>query len=42
MPVLPELAQIQFQGFNRFVHEKLLQELENFPIIKDTDKEVEF
>nr|YP_009709480.1 RNA polymerase subunit beta [Asplenium nidus]QEW89296.1 RNA polymerase subunit beta [Asplenium nidus] len=42
MPVLPELAQIQFQGFNRFVHEKLLQELDNFPIIKDTDKEVEF
>nr|YP_009425188.1 RNA polymerase beta subunit [Asplenium pekinense]ASU93861.1 RNA polymerase beta subunit [Asplenium pekinense] len=42
MPVLPELAQIQFQGFNRFVHEKLLEELKNFPRIKDTDKEVEF
>nr|YP_009427643.1 RNA polymerase beta subunit [Woodsia polystichoides]ASU96317.1 RNA polymerase beta subunit [Woodsia polystichoides] len=42
MPVLPELAQIQFEGFNRFVHERLLEELENFPKIEDTDKEVEF
>nr|YP_010409042.1 RNA polymerase beta subunit [Adiantum flabellulatum]URH13272.1 RNA polymerase beta subunit [Adiantum flabellulatum] len=42
MPVLPELAQVQFEGFSRFVHEKLLKELENFPKIKDTDKEVEF
>nr|QUS63561.1 RNA polymerase beta subunit [Dryopteris crassirhizoma] len=42
MPVLPELTQIQFEGFNRFVHERLLEELENFPKIEDTDKEVEF
>nr|QKV46104.1 RNA polymerase subunit beta [Selliguea yakushimensis] len=42
MPVLPELAQIQFEGFNRFVHERLLEELESFPKIEDTDKEVEF
>nr|QKV47078.1 RNA polymerase beta subunit [Tectaria decurrens] len=42
MPVLPEPAQIQFEGFNRFVHERLLEELENFPKIEDTDKEVEF
>nr|YP_010157140.1 RNA polymerase beta subunit [Cyclosorus interruptus]QRG01274.1 RNA polymerase beta subunit [Cyclosorus interruptus] len=42
MPVLPELAQIQLEGFNRFVHERLLEELENFPKIEDTDKEVEF
>nr|QXO90639.1 RNA polymerase beta subunit [Pyrrosia assimilis] len=42
MPVLPELAQIQFEGFNRFIHERLLEELENFPKIEDTDKEVEF
>nr|YP_009427468.1 RNA polymerase beta subunit [Stegnogramma sagittifolia]ASU96142.1 RNA polymerase beta subunit [Stegnogramma sagittifolia] len=42
MPVLPELAQIQLEGFNRFVHERLLEELENFPTIEDTDKEVEF
>ena len=42
MPVLPELAQIQFEGFNRFVNERLLEELKNFPKIEDTDKEVEF
>nr|QJQ36503.1 RNA polymerase beta subunit [Pyrrosia lingua]QJQ36679.1 RNA polymerase beta subunit [Pyrrosia lingua]QJQ36767.1 RNA polymerase beta subunit [Pyrrosia lingua] len=42
MPVLPELAQIQFEGFNRFIHERLLEELDNFPKIEDTDKEVEF
>nr|YP_009920759.1 RNA polymerase beta subunit [Woodwardia japonica]QMS48608.1 RNA polymerase beta subunit [Woodwardia japonica] len=42
MPVLPELAQIQIEGFNRFVQERLLEELENFPKIGDTDKEVEF
>lgn len=40
-PVLPELARIQFEGFNRFVHERLLEELKNFPKIEDTDKEVE-
>nr|YP_011030790.1 RNA polymerase beta subunit [Hiya brooksiae]WQT71166.1 RNA polymerase beta subunit [Hiya brooksiae] len=42
MPVLPELARIQVEGFSRFVHERLLEELENFPKIEDTDKEVEF
>nr|YP_009691003.1 RNA polymerase beta subunit [Saccoloma inaequale]QEG57783.1 RNA polymerase beta subunit [Saccoloma inaequale] len=41
MPVLPELARIQFEGFNRFIHERLLEELENFPKIEDTDREVE-
>jgi hypothetical protein len=41
MPVLPELAQIQNEGFNRFVHEKSLEELKGFPKIEDTDKEVE-
>lgn len=42
MPVLPELARIQFEGFSRFVNGRLLEELKNFPKIKDTDKEVEF
>lgn len=42
MPVLPELARIQFEGFSRFVHKRLIEELENFPKIEDTDKEVEF
>lgn len=42
MSVLPEFARIQFEGFSRFVHERLLEELENFPKIEDTDKEVEF
>nr|YP_009549264.1 RNA polymerase beta subunit [Vittaria graminifolia]AYW16413.1 RNA polymerase beta subunit [Vittaria graminifolia] len=42
MPVLPELARIQFEGFSRFVNERLLEELKSFPVIEDTDKEVEF
>nr|YP_009548657.1 RNA polymerase beta subunit [Gastoniella chaerophylla]AYW15632.1 RNA polymerase beta subunit [Gastoniella chaerophylla] len=42
MPVLPELARIQFEGFSRFVNGRLLEELKNFPKIEDTDKEVEF
>lgn len=42
MPVLPELVRIQFEGFSRFVHKRLIEELENFPKIEDTDKEVEF
>nr|YP_009548397.1 RNA polymerase beta subunit [Pityrogramma trifoliata]AYW15218.1 RNA polymerase beta subunit [Pityrogramma trifoliata] len=42
MPVLPELARIQFEGFSRFINGRLLEELKNFPKIEDTDKEVEF
>nr|YP_010463798.1 RNA polymerase beta subunit [Anemia phyllitidis]UUL71065.1 RNA polymerase beta subunit [Anemia phyllitidis] len=41
MSVPPELGKIQIQGFNRFVHEKLFEEPNNFPEIEDTDKEVE-
>nr|YP_009562294.1 RNA polymerase b-subunit [Trichomanes trollii]QAV57651.1 RNA polymerase b-subunit [Trichomanes trollii] len=42
MFVLPELGKIQLKGFNRFVHERLFKELNNFPKIQDADKEVEF
>lgn len=41
MFVLPELGRIQLEGFNRFVHERLFKELDNFPKIEDADKEVE-
>nr|QUG10354.1 RNA polymerase beta subunit [Hymenophyllum coreanum] len=42
MFVLPELGQIQLEGFSCFVHERLFEELANFPKIEDADKEVEF
>nr|YP_010466170.1 RNA polymerase beta chain [Haplopteris ensiformis]UQV94619.1 RNA polymerase beta chain [Haplopteris ensiformis] len=42
MPVLPELARVQFEGFSRFINERLLEELKDFPEIEDKDKEVEF
>nr|YP_010981709.1 RNA polymerase beta subunit [Lygodium circinatum]UYR96082.1 RNA polymerase beta subunit [Lygodium circinatum] len=42
MFVLPEPGKIQIGGFNRFICEKLFEELTNFPKIEDTDKEVEF
>nr|YP_010958405.1 RNA polymerase b-subunit [Vandenboschia auriculata]ALO81790.1 RNA polymerase b-subunit [Vandenboschia auriculata] len=42
MFVLPELGRIQLEGFNRFIHERLFEELDNFPKIEDADKEVEF
>nr|AXZ97053.1 RNA polymerase beta chain [Callistopteris apiifolia] len=42
MFVLPELATIQLEGFNRFVHERVFEELSNFPKIEDADKEVDF
>nr|AYW15410.1 RNA polymerase beta subunit [Jamesonia brasiliensis] len=42
MPVLPELARIQLEGFSRFINGRLLEELKDFPRIEDTDKEVEF
>nr|YP_009922642.1 RNA polymerase beta subunit [Wiesnerella denudata]QNA49808.1 RNA polymerase beta subunit [Wiesnerella denudata] len=40
--VLPEFGKIQFEGFNRFINKGLSEELSNFPIIEDIDKEFEF
>nr|YP_010383603.1 RNA polymerase beta subunit [Crepidomanes minutum]UEQ13180.1 RNA polymerase beta subunit [Crepidomanes minutum] len=42
MFVLPELGRIQLEGFNRFIREKLSEELDNFPNIEDADREIEF
>nr|WIA67710.1 RNA polymerase beta subunit [Apopellia endiviifolia]WKW94919.1 RNA polymerase beta subunit [Apopellia endiviifolia] len=40
--VLPEFGRIQFEGFNRFINEGLIEELTNFPEIEDMDQEFEF
>nr|AJB98518.1 RNA polymerase beta subunit [Helminthostachys zeylanica] len=42
MFVLPEFGRIQFEGFQRFLHQGLIEELTKFPKIEDTDEEVEF
>nr|YP_009974110.1 RNA polymerase beta subunit [Marattia laxa]QNH93995.1 RNA polymerase beta subunit [Marattia laxa] len=42
MFVLPEFGRIQFEGFQRFIHQDLVEELTNFPKIEDIDQEVEF
>nr|WKR35126.1 RNA polymerase beta subunit [Pleurozia subinflata] len=40
--VLPEFGKIQFEGFNRFINQSLIQELLNFPNIEDIEQEFEF
>lgn len=40
--VLPEFGRIQFEGFNHFIRKGLIEELLNFPIIRDIDREFEF
>lgn len=42
MSTIPVLTQIQFEGFLRFIDEGLLEELEKFPKIEDTNQEIEF
>uniref|UniRef100_A0AB39U2R7 DNA-directed RNA polymerase subunit beta n=1 Tax=Ophioglossum hongii TaxID=3238578 RepID=A0AB39U2R7_9MONI len=42
MFVLPEFGRIQFEGFQRFLHQGLIEEITNFPKIEDTEKVVEF
>nr|AND48512.1 beta subunit of RNA polymerase [Flatbergium sericeum] len=42
MFVLPEFGKIQFEGFHRFIHKGLIEELNDFPKIEDTDQEFEF
>nr|QZJ47979.1 RNA polymerase beta subunit [Tetraphis pellucida] len=40
--VLPEFGKIQFEGFHRFLYNGLIEELNYFPKIEDTDQEFEF
>ena len=40
--VLPEFEKIQFEGFHHFIYKGLIEELNYFPKIKDTDQEFEF
>nr|YP_010881240.1 RNA polymerase beta subunit [Fossombronia foveolata]WIA67193.1 RNA polymerase beta subunit [Fossombronia foveolata] len=40
--VLPEFGRIQFEGFNRFTTQNLIEELTNSPEIEDTDEGFEF
>nr|ARV78214.1 RNA polymerase beta subunit [Aneura pinguis]WGO58389.1 RNA polymerase beta subunit [Aneura pinguis]WGO58475.1 RNA polymerase beta subunit [Aneura pinguis] len=40
--VLPEFGRIQFEGFNRFITQGLIEELTNFPEIEDTERELQF
>nr|AND47858.1 beta subunit of RNA polymerase [Sphagnum strictum] len=42
MFVLPEFGKIQFEGFHRFIHKGLIEELNDFPKIEDPDQEFEF
>ncbi|CAN6445172.1 unnamed protein product [Victoria cruziana] len=39
---IPGFSQIQFEGFCRFIDQDLMEELHQFPKIKDTDQEIEF
>ena len=41
MFVLPEFGKIQFEGFHRFIYKGLIEELDDFPKIEDTDQEFE-
>ena len=41
MFVLPEFGKIQFEGFHRFIYKGLIEELNDFPKIEDTDQEFE-
>nr|YP_010410344.1 RNA polymerase beta subunit [Cycas falcata]YP_010410779.1 RNA polymerase beta subunit [Cycas edentata]YP_010411127.1 RNA polymerase beta subunit [Cycas sundaica]UCU08338.1 RNA polymerase beta subunit [Cycas glauca]UDY71815.1 RNA polymerase beta subunit [Cycas circinalis]URF35006.1 RNA polymerase beta subunit [Cycas sp. Sulawesi 11333]URF36398.1 RNA polymerase beta subunit [Cycas seemannii]URF36920.1 RNA polymerase beta subunit [Cycas rumphii] len=38
---IPEFGKIQFEGFCRFIDQGLIEELQNFPKIEDTDQEIE-
>lgn len=42
MYTIPGLNQIQLEGFFRFIDQSLTEELDKFPKIEDTDKEIEF
>nr|YP_010186948.1 RNA polymerase beta subunit [Dasymalla teckiana]QVL24611.1 RNA polymerase beta subunit [Dasymalla teckiana] len=42
MSTIPGFNQIQFEGFCRFIHQGLTEELYKFPKIEDTDHEIEF
>nr|QTI91323.1 RNA polymerase beta subunit [Ferocactus latispinus] len=42
MSTIPGFNQIQFEGFCRFIDQSLPEELDKFPKIEDTDKEIEF
>nr|YP_010411737.1 RNA polymerase beta subunit [Lophophora diffusa]URP30831.1 RNA polymerase beta subunit [Lophophora diffusa] len=42
MSTIPGFNQIQFEGFCRFIDQSLTEELDKFPKIEDTDKEIEF
>lgn len=42
MFVLPDFLQIQIESFRRFLEKSIYEELNNFPIIKDNTKEIEF
>nr|QXI89134.1 RNA polymerase beta subunit [Gentiana aristata] len=39
---IPSFNQIQLEGFCRFIHQGLTEELYKFPQIEDTDQEIEF
>nr|WBV80313.1 RNA polymerase subunit beta [Phlegmariurus squarrosus] len=40
--VLPDFRKIQLEAFYRFINKGIVEELENFPKIEDTDQEFEF
>jgi DNA-directed RNA polymerase subunit beta len=40
--VLPDFLQIQIESFRRFLQNSIYEELRNFPVIKDSAKEIEF
>nr|YP_009449966.1 RNA polymerase beta subunit [Burmannia disticha]ANK36163.1 RNA polymerase beta subunit [Burmannia disticha] len=42
MSTIPGFNHIQFEGFWRFINRGLLEELQKFPKIEDTDQEIEF
>nr|YP_010719136.1 RNA polymerase beta subunit [Huperzia arctica]WDR47099.1 RNA polymerase beta subunit [Huperzia arctica] len=40
--VLPDFRKIQLEAFHRFINQGIVEELDNFPKIEDTDQEFEF
>ncbi|MFQ6633326.1 hypothetical protein Gotur_010895 [Gossypium turneri] len=42
MSTIPELNQIQFEGFCGFMNRDITEELYKFPKIEDTEQEIEF
>nr|YP_009449882.1 RNA polymerase beta subunit [Burmannia coelestis]ANK36079.1 RNA polymerase beta subunit [Burmannia coelestis] len=42
MSTIPGFNHIQFEGFWKFINQGLLEELQKFPKIEDTDQEIEF